>query len=232
MIQNVKSVCMWLVVVKTFALIFTAVVIFLFADVCAAVCCRVFSKVKSRSAHMKSHKVAEPDKKVHPAPAALLSATIPSPMSDVWNAPSRVPGNALQHKNTALELSLRLIKDPLAVAMVQHGGDGIAETSLFCSLNLKEKKHGCAYVINLCFSTEVSCTWISLKNPKEVWQSKNNKTNATACLEGSALGCHRQFGIIQIMIRSMEFWPYTLYPSPLQMQSQAVNCQFYAPCRC
>lgn len=44
-------------------------------------------------------------------------------------------------KNTALELSLRLIKDPLAVAVVQHGGDGIAETSLLL-LNLKEKNMG------------------------------------------------------------------------------------------
>ena len=46
-------------------------------------------------------------------------------------------------KNTALELSLRLIKDPLAVAVVQRGGDGIAETSLFCSWIWSKKTWVC-----------------------------------------------------------------------------------------
>lgn len=46
-------------------------------------CCRVFSKVKSRSAHMKSHKVAEPDKKVAPAPAAVLSTALLGPRGDL-----------------------------------------------------------------------------------------------------------------------------------------------------
>lgn len=91
---------------------------------------------------MKSHKVAEPDKKVPPAPAALLSAAIPSPMSDVWNASSSLPGNAPQHKNTALELSLRLIKDPLAVAVLSGMEEMELLKLLFCSLNLKKKNMG------------------------------------------------------------------------------------------
>ncbi|XP_076441996.1 uncharacterized protein LOC143281005 isoform X2 [Babylonia areolata] len=46
-------------------------------------CDRVFNKVKSRSAHMKSHRVADPDKKGSTVSAALLSSAVPSPMSDM-----------------------------------------------------------------------------------------------------------------------------------------------------
>ncbi|KAL8564555.1 hypothetical protein ACOMHN_003313 [Nucella lapillus] len=55
------------------------------------VCDRVFNKVKSRSAHMKSHRVADPDKPpkgstttTTTVSAALLSSsTVPSPLSDL-----------------------------------------------------------------------------------------------------------------------------------------------------
>lgn len=43
---------------------------------------RVFTKVKSRSAHMKSHKMAEAEKKLPTASIGFINPTPPSPMED------------------------------------------------------------------------------------------------------------------------------------------------------